>query len=70
MIRRDISFEELVATYPEAVRYLLGKGIQAIACGEPAWGTLEEAARARGYTDEEIDLMVEEISGLPGGEER
>ena len=62
MIRRDIPFEELVAAHPESVRYLLGKGIQAVACGEPAWGTLEDAARARGCTDEEIDLMVAELS--------
>jgi hypothetical protein len=62
VIRRDISFEELVAACPESVRYLLGKGIQAIACGEPAWGTLEEAARAKGYTDAEIDLMAAELS--------
>ena len=62
MIRRDITFEELVAQHPEAVRYLFGKGIQAIACGEPAWGTLEEAARLKGYTDEEIDRMVAELT--------
>ena len=64
MIRRDITFEELVAQHPEAVRYLFGKGIQAIACGEPAWGTLEEAARLKGYTDAEIDRMVAELSGV------
>ena len=62
MIRRDITFEELVAQHPEAVRYLFGKGIQALACGEPAWGTLEEAARLKGYKDEEIDASVAELS--------
>lgn len=64
MIRRDISFEELTVNCPEAVRYLLSRGIQAIACGEPAWGTLEEAARRKGYTDEEIGMMVADMSPL------
>jgi hypothetical protein len=62
MIQRNISFEELVAKHPDAVRYLFGRGIQAVACGEPTWGTLEDGAKAKGYTDEEIDAMVAELS--------
>lgn len=35
----------LVDILPASVNYLPKKGIKCIACGEPIWGTLEEAAR-------------------------
>ncbi len=64
MIRRDILIEDLVDVFPGAVSYLMDKGVQCIACGAPIWGTLEEAARATGYGDEEIDEMVAELGEL------
>ncbi len=64
MIRRDIPIEELVDVFPGAVAYLMDKGVQCIACGAPIWGTLEEAARATGYTDEQIDQTVADLREL------
>lgn len=64
VIRRDMPIEELVTALPESVRYLMRKGIQAIACGEPIWGTVEDAAKAKGLTDTEIDEIVADLSGL------
>lgn len=64
MIRRDIHIEELVEILPEAVSYLMQKGVQCIACGAPIWGTLEETARSKGFSDAEIDAMVEELRAL------
>jgi hypothetical protein len=57
MVRRDILINELVTTLPGSVRYLLGKGIQAVACGEPVWGTLGDVARDRGYTEDLRDAL-------------
>ncbi len=51
MIARDISIEDLIRRVPSAVGYLMEKGIKCIACGEPIWGTLESAARDKGFTD-------------------
>ena len=45
MIHKDMEIEELVNNYPFSVKYLMEKGIRCIACGEPIWGTLEEAAK-------------------------
>ena len=64
-IRRDITIEEMVERVPESVGYLMGKGIRAVMCGQPVWGTLEAAARAKGYGDAEIEVMVRELAGLP-----
>ena len=41
---KDITIEELVEKAPKSVEYLMNAGIKCIACGEPIWGTLEEAA--------------------------
>lgn len=63
-ISKDITIEELVEQIPESVSYLRQKGIVCIICGEPVWGTLYELASQKGFTDEEILAMVEEIGRL------
>lgn len=63
-ISRDISIEDLVHLKSEAVTYLYKKGIRCIACGEPIWGTLEEAAREKGIDDEAIEGFVNELNEL------
>jgi methionine synthase II (cobalamin-independent) len=63
-LRKDMLIEELIAILPESVRYLMDRGIKAVACGEPIWGTLEDAAKEKGYTNEQIETMVTELSDL------
>jgi methionine synthase II (cobalamin-independent) len=64
MITRDIAIEDLVNVVPESVTYLMKKGIRCLACGEPIWGTLEEAAREKGFSNEEIDRFVADLTAL------
>ncbi len=64
MIEKDILIEDLVHKLPKAVTYLMEKNIKCLACGEPIWGTLEEAARKKGFTDEEIDVFVKDLNEL------
>lgn len=63
-IRKNITIEELVEKVPASVAYLSKKGIRCIMCGEPIWGTLEEAAQEKGFSDEEIDQVVQELNAL------
>lgn len=64
MIEKDITIEELVDELPEAVSYLMKKNIKCIACGEPIWGTLEEAAKEKGFNDSEIQIFVKDLNEL------
>lgn len=64
MIDEKISIEELVEILPTSVTYLSKKGIKCIACGEPIWGTLKEAAREKGFSDKEIQNFVRELNEL------
>ncbi|HQU70787.1 MAG TPA: DUF1858 domain-containing protein [Calditrichia bacterium] len=64
MIAKNILIEDLLNAVPESVTYLMTKGIKCIACGEPIWGTLEEAAKEKGFGDAEIEKFVAEINAL------
>ena len=63
-INKDITIEDLVHHKVDSVRYLAHKGIKCIACGEPIWGTLEQAAREKGFSDEEIAAFVRDLNKL------
>jgi methionine synthase II (cobalamin-independent) len=64
IIDEKIPIEELVEILPASVAYLSKKGIRCIACGEPIWGTLEEAAREKGFGDDEIQGFVSDLNEL------
>jgi hypothetical protein len=65
-IEKTISIEELVEKVPEAVAYLSKQNIRCILCGEPIWGTLEEAARQKGFSDDDIARFVDDLNHLAG----
>jgi methionine synthase II (cobalamin-independent) len=64
MITKDTTIEDLVAIKAEAIQYLREKGIRCILCGEPIWGTIEEVSKEKGFSDEEILKMVNELNRL------
>lgn len=63
-INKDIAIEDLIEQLPSSVKYLADKGIRCIVCGEPIWGTLDEACKEKGFSDEEIINVVNEINNL------
>ena len=63
-IDENIYIEELIGIVPESIQYLQKKGIRCIACGEPVWGTLKEAASLKKITNEELELIIEEINSM------
>ena len=64
MITRSITIEDLIDDYPKSVKYLADKGIRCIKCGEPIWGTLEEACLEKSFTQEAIDVAITELIAL------
>lgn len=63
-ITKDIEIEDLTVMLPEAVGYLRDKGIRCLRCGEPIWGTLEDAAKEKNFSGGEIDEFVKELNDL------
>ncbi len=63
-IDKKITIEDLVDDFPFSVNFLSKKGIKCIACGEPIWGTLEEACIEKNFSQEEIQGFVTELNEL------
>jgi len=63
-ITKAIAIEDLVQEVPEAVSYLSKNGIRCIRCGEPIWGTLEEAAKEKGFDEDDIRRFVDDLKKL------
>jgi uncharacterized protein Smg (DUF494 family) len=63
-ITKDISIEELIETVPASVEYLMKEGIRCIVCGEPIWGSLEEASEEKGFKAEDIERFVNDLQAL------
>lgn len=63
-VEKNIPIEELIRKHPFSVHYLMKKGIKCIVCGEPIWGTLEDAAKEKGLSEQDVDRIVEELNEL------
>lgn len=63
-IKKEISIEDLVQKFPASSKYLSEKGIICIACGGPIWGTLENAAKEKGFNPDEINTFVRDLNKL------
>jgi len=63
-ITKEVTIEDLIEEVPSSVKYLMVQGIRCIVCGEPIWGSLEEAAEEKGFTAEDIKKFVEELQIL------
>ncbi len=63
-ISKQIEIEDLLRVLPSASVYLKEKGIKCLACGEPIWGTLEDAAIEKNFNDNEIAAFVEDLNKM------
>jgi PP-loop superfamily ATP-utilizing enzyme len=63
-ITKEVSIEDLVEGVPGSVEYLMKAGIRCIVCGEPIWGTLEEAAQEKGFDAVAIEGFVSDLNAL------
>ncbi|MFH1943163.1 MAG: DUF1858 domain-containing protein [bacterium] len=66
MIEKSTLIEEIVQKYPLLIRPLREYGIVCIRCGEPIWGTLEQAVSEKGIKD--IDKILKEMNRIISNE--
>jgi hypothetical protein len=64
IINKYMTVEDLITRYPDSVHYLMQKGIRCLICGEPMWGTLEEAAKEKGFSDAAIGVFVDDLKKM------
>ncbi len=63
-ITKEIEIEDLVQLIPKSVVYLREKGIRCLRCGEPIWGSLENAAIDKGFSEKDIEKFVADLNEL------
>jgi methionine synthase II (cobalamin-independent) len=56
--------EEIINVIPDSIQYLQKKGIKCIACGEPVWGTLKEAASFKNISEEELSKIIIKLNEM------
>jgi hypothetical protein len=61
-INRTTTIEELVEPVLGVVPYLIERGFPCIVSGEPMGGSLEEMARDKGRSAEEIEALVTDMN--------
>lgn len=61
---KNITVEDLVEKIPNSVSFLRMKGLVCIQCGEPIWGTLEELAKSKGFSDKEISELILDLNTM------
>jgi len=63
-INKEIEIEDLVKELPESVAYLRNEGIRCLRCGEPIWGSLEAAAKEKGFNEIDIEKFVSDLNNM------
>jgi len=63
-ITKESTIEDLIEEVPSSVKYLMVEGIRCIVCGEPIWGSLEEAAEEKGFNAKDIERFVKDLQYL------
>ena len=61
MIEKTDFIEDLLEEYDGINGHLMKKGVVCIQCGEPVWGTLEDAIKAKGLDVNQIITELNEI---------
>lgn len=61
-IERTTTIEELTEILPESVSYLMEKGIRCLICGEPIWGTIEEAVLGKNLSENDLQLILKDLN--------
>lgn len=64
-IDRKMNLRELITLYPRLAGVLTDDyGLHCISCFAASFDTLEEGAKIHGYSDKEIEAMVQRLNSL------
>ena len=64
IITRETTLEEIVESKPQSVSFLADKGIRCVVCGDIIWGSIASVAESKGFSEDEIEVLVEELNSI------
>lgn len=56
--KKNTVIEDLIEAFPGAIPLLSKYGIRCLICGEPSWGTIEEAANEKGIEEKQLKDII------------
>lgn len=63
-INSDTSIDEILQIIPQSADYLKEQGVKCLHCGKPVKGTLEKAAKKKGFGNSDIEKFVNDINSM------
>lgn len=64
VITKDTNIKELVFTFPASSSYFMKYKVKLLVSGDARWGTLENVLTSKGFSDEDINRMIDELNVL------
>ena len=61
-VTKEANLGELIFKYPEAAEVLLDYGLHCVGCIASGFDTIEAGAKVHGYTEEEIQEMIDRVN--------
>lgn len=61
-VTKETNLAELIFRYPEAAEVLLDYGLHCVGCVANSFDSVEAGAKVHGYTDVEIQEMVDRVN--------
>lgn len=61
-ITKDMIIAEIVEKFPYLAEYIMDYGVHCVGCGIASFETLEQGFSAHGMTQENIDVIIEELN--------
>lgn len=67
-VTKDMLIGEVAQKHPQAIEIMLGQGLHCIGCFVSPYETIEQGAKGHGFSDQQVDELVEQINAKIGGE--
>ena len=61
-VTKDTNLAELISEHPKTAEVLLDYGLHCVGCVANSFDTLQVGARIHGYSDEEIEELVDRVN--------
>ena len=62
VVKKKDRIGDVIKKYPEAAEIMFKSGLYCIGCPVAMMETIEDGAKSHGFSDEQIDKMIDEIN--------
>lgn len=63
-VTRETTIGDVIKAYPDVAPIIMDHGLHCVGCHVAYWETLEQGCRGHGFSDEEIDKLLDDINAF------